>query len=237
MVNGTLELNFTLRAGGVPFSPDGKFYNAKNQPYSLDRFQMYITDITIFMDDSNEVVLKDVELLDFMKEYGKTAHSSGLIRTYTVAQGNYRGIKFGIGVPKVFNHADPAQHNSTHPLSANKGMHWDWTSGYIFTAIEGTVDSAGKSIPFVYHTGTDTLYRTIAFVKPEHHFMVNEGKELQFKLELDINSIFATPTDTIDMLDPAQRFTHVLPYDSPAFRLSEKVANNLVGNALYKLPF
>lgn len=235
--NGTLEINFAVRAGGVPFSPDGKFYNPKNQLYSLDRFQLYICDITIFMDDSVEVVLDEAELLDFMKEYNKTSHNGGLYRTYTISQGNYKGIKFGIGVPKRLNHLDPALYTSIDPLSVGKGMHWDWTSGYIFSAIEGVVDSAGKNVPFVYHTGTDTLYRTIAFSKPEHFFKIEEGKELQFKLELDLNSLFATATDTIDMLDPAQRVTHVLPYGSTAFKVSEKIANNFVNNALYKLPF
>jgi hypothetical protein len=47
-------------------------------------------------------------------------------------------ISFGIGVDAAKNHADPATYSSGHPLGFQMpSMHWGWTAGYRFAAIEG----------------------------------------------------------------------------------------------------
>ena len=48
------------------------------------------------------------------------------------------GVNFHIGVDAGKNHADPASYNMSHPLAPkNPSMHWGWTSGYRFIAMEG----------------------------------------------------------------------------------------------------
>jgi cytochrome c peroxidase len=54
--------------------------------------------------------------------------------------GDYRAIRFTIGLPPAINHADPAHYPAGHPLHPlTSGLHWGWQGGYVFLAIEGHV--------------------------------------------------------------------------------------------------
>lgn len=51
-------------------------------------------------------------------------------------------INYDLGVDSANNHADPAQWPASHPLALQSpSMHWGWSSGYRFLAIEGEVDA------------------------------------------------------------------------------------------------
>jgi len=238
---GTFELHFDLKAGGVPFSPSGTFTNIQDRAFRLDRFQLYVSEIRLVRENGEELALKDAELFDFVNEFtGKTDHGTGYYRRYVVPVGNYKGVKFGFGVPSALNHSNPADYASTHPLSAANSMHWSWNSGYIFSAIEGKIDSSAArtgapTLNFLYHTGLDTLYRTLDYTLPEHAFQVLADNESRFGFEIDLNRIFYRAGDTINMV--TQNITQVTPVGSDAYKLSEKVVNNLSQNALYKIPF
>ena len=73
------------------------------------------------------------------------------------------------------------------------------------------------------------------YTASEHAFEVESNEELQFELEMDLNRLFYTNTDTINMVE--QFLTHTMPVGSEAFQLAEKITDNLVNNAVYKVPF
>lgn len=67
-----------------------------------------------------------------------------------VPKGEYKAIGYSLGLDSAVNHGDPNQYSVDHPLSSvNNALHWNWTAGYIFIAIEGKVSSSNDS--YVYH--------------------------------------------------------------------------------------
>lgn len=47
-------------------------------------------------------------------------------------------ITLAIGVNSAVNHLDPSTYSSSHPLAPKSpSMHWGWTAGYRFVALEG----------------------------------------------------------------------------------------------------
>jgi hypothetical protein len=71
-------------------------------------------------------------------------------------------ISFSIGVHPDKNHLDPSSYASTHPLAPkNPSMHWGWTAGYRFIALEG---KAGASVNTTYeiHALGDQNYKTVS---------------------------------------------------------------------------
>lgn len=87
-------------------------------------------------------------------------------------QGDY--TKFGaitghIGVTENQNHEDPSARTLEDPLNImnTSDMHWGWNPGYIFTMIEGKIDTtstpgAELSTSFLYHIGLDALLQEIS---------------------------------------------------------------------------
>lgn len=239
---GNFELNIRPRISGQALD-DGLFYeNIEGRKYKVDAFKLFVSDITIVKEDGEEVVLSEVELLDMIAEgSGKTQHGEGVARTFPVSIGQYKGMKVGIGVKPELNHMVPGTYESTHPLSEENGMNWSWSAGYRFMVLEGMIDASanmdGAAIdhPFIYHTGTDTLYRELVYLNPEHAFEIKSNEELQFILEMDMNRFFYTETDTIDMV--TDNFSHTTPVGSASYELSEKIVENMVTGAIFKPPF
>jgi hypothetical protein len=78
------------------------------------------------------------------------AHNGMTTFTLTdVPFGTYTSIAFSVGLDSETNHGNPNQYDNNHPLNSNNNsLHWGWTGGYIFTAIEGKDMGANESISF-----------------------------------------------------------------------------------------
>ena len=71
-------------------------------------------------------------------------------------------ISFSVGVHPDKNHLDPSSYPFSHPLAPqNPSMHWGWTAGYRFIALEG---KAGANVNTTYeiHALGDQNYKTVS---------------------------------------------------------------------------
>lgn len=74
--------------------------------------------------------------------------TSALLRD--VPPGDYRALRFTVGIDPETNAADPSRWAAGHPLNPNvNGLHWSWQGGYIFLALEGYF-RAGSAAPHGY---------------------------------------------------------------------------------------
>ena len=102
-----------------------------------------------------------------------------------LAPGRYRALRFAIGVAPEANHADPnrlAPGDPLHPLVND--MHWGWTGGYVFAAIEGLWQfdraSAGRTGGFSYHLAGDINRIAVTLPGP---LQLAAGGTLRLKLD------------------------------------------------------
>jgi cytochrome c peroxidase len=66
-----------------------------------------------------------------------------------VPRGEYRSIRFYVGLAEADNVREVVDYPADHPLNPNlNGLHWSWQTGYIFLAFEGHV---GGEKGFSYH--------------------------------------------------------------------------------------
>lgn len=137
----SVVLNLEHRINQTAFA----FNDARSAPggyeFDITRLQYYISDIQLVHDGGQTTDVEDVWLLvnagnDVDFDLG--SHSVTTIE----------GINFYIGVGPDVNNADPSQWASNHPLAPqNPSMHWGWSSGYRFVAMEG---GAGNNAAFDY---------------------------------------------------------------------------------------
>ena len=238
---GIFEFNITTRVDGENFVPGVVYKTPEDRDYVINKLKLYISDITLIDDQGQETVLSEIELFDLTQAGSlKTFHGDGTFKQFDVPAKNYKGVKFGIGVAKRFNHEDPAGFSPEHPLSVFNEMHWNWAAGYRFLVMEGKVDSSvtadGNELAkdFVYHLGLDTLYREITYMAPDQDFSVPTGDELQYVVEIDLNRLFSNGQNSINIVETPK--SHSVPPGSEEFILAQKLMENLVGNALFKVP-
>jgi hypothetical protein len=69
---------------------------------------------------------------------------------------NVEGLKFSVGIDPENNHADPASWPSGHPLAPQvPSMHWGWSAGYRFIALEGGAGINGAIAHEIHALGDD----------------------------------------------------------------------------------
>lgn len=125
-------------------------------------FRFYVHDIRLITDtgealavtlDETDMQTDNIALLDFRNKLGsgagacqgddnpfvnKSLHGSVVVGEHVIA-----GLRFTLGVPATYNHAD--QTSATGPLKSPglaSGMNWGWNVGYKFTGFDIFTDVA-----------------------------------------------------------------------------------------------
>ncbi|MFN0216728.1 MAG: MbnP family protein [Saprospiraceae bacterium] len=161
-----------------------------NKKMRLSRAEFYISEVEIHHPDSTTMPLVNQYLL--LNAKNPTAEFNLGSWPVDVAH----GVTMHLGVPDTVNHNDPASYPTNHPLAPkNPSMHWGWSAGYRFMAIEGKVDNNGDGVPetiFEFHNLFDELYRSVELVGVKNA----ENGVLHLHFTLDYTQLFKNMTMT-----------------------------------------
>lgn len=120
------------RLAGQPFAFNQASSNNLGNGFNLSRLEYYISSIKVKHDGGMTMNATDVYALV------KAGSTSTDIDLSSLSVNTIEGITFSIGVNAPQNNQDPAQWAAGHPLAPKSpSMHWGWTAGYRFVAMEG----------------------------------------------------------------------------------------------------
>ncbi len=161
--NNQVVFSFDHKAGADPLVLNQTIFSIwNNKKMVITRAEFYISEVEIHHPDSTMMPLTDQYLLVNAKN--PTAEFD--LGAWPVVAAH--GVTLHLGVPASVNHNDPASYPANHPLAPqNPTMHWGWSAGYRFMAIEGKVDNNGDGVPetvFEYHNLFDELYRSLELI-------------------------------------------------------------------------
>lgn len=203
----TVKLFIDHKAGSSTFAPTSTMQNDKGNDFNVTRLEYYISKISIIHDGGTETPATDVYALI-------NAVDAAQATTTEIDLGQYsnitsvEAIKFHVGVNAPENNEDPTQWPSTHPLAPKMpSMHWGWTAGYRFVAMEG---KGGDNLAFGYEfhaLGNDYYYAIQIPTKGQDifgqlHFYINADYTKALK-GIDVSSGVITHgvgTETIQLL-------------------------------------
>ena len=176
-----LELRVNLRVGDAPLEMGKMYKTPGGLDYQVDLLKFYVSNVVLVKADGGLVPISGLSLAEFKGAgamaggHGGSASSSstgssvdmmqgGMMMSATTTQnavvfkgnapvGEYRGVRFDVGVPRELNNQDASLQKM--PLGVESGMFWAWNPGYIFYRFEGKTVIAGKAEPFLLHMGTD----------------------------------------------------------------------------------
>lgn len=147
--NVSLQINHML--GAVPFQFGTAASNNNGVAFTVSRLQYYVSEITLIHDGGTETMVPSTWML--VNAGQSTTQALGSFNLTAL-----EGIKFGIGVEGASNHLDPTTYPVGHPLGLQSpSMHWGWSAGYAFVAMEGNSGN-GFSTIFEIHTFGDANY-------------------------------------------------------------------------------
>ncbi len=146
-----VELQIRHKIGTSDFAFSTATTNNLGNNFNVTRLEYYISKISIKHDGGTVTNISNHYIL-----VNGSANVADLLGSFPIT--TVESITFYIGVDSPVNNADPSLHPAGHPLAPKTpSMHWGWSSGYRFVAMEGM---AGSSLGQAYevHALGNNLY-------------------------------------------------------------------------------
>ena len=150
-----IALNLNVMHDDRPFT--GQLVTQTGQTIDTTLWQLYVSNVALVKSDGTELPVPGLTLLKFGP--GSTYQDVPVL-TGDVPAGEYRGVRFDVGVPRELNHLDAS--TQAAPLGLDVGMFWAWNPGYIFSRYEGKAQVGGQLKDVALHVGADTRRMSIS---------------------------------------------------------------------------
>tara|TARA_B100000795_G_scaffold591_1_gene411 strand:- start:85 stop:1059 length:975 start_codon:yes stop_codon:yes gene_type:complete len=145
-----LKINHLL--GASPFAFNTTVSNNLGNNFDINRMEYYISSISITHDGGAVTSISDTWILA-----NASTPVNELLGNYNIA--TLESISFSIGVETPTNHNDPSLLAASSPLSPKSpSMHWGWSAGYRFVAMEGMAGFTSTNQVFQLHGLGDVNY-------------------------------------------------------------------------------
>lgn len=126
-----MKLTINHLLGSSPFALNSEAENDLGHKFKLSRLEYYISGISITHDGGAVTDISDKYIL-------VNANVTDTINIGNFNITSVESISFSVGVDPGVNNGDPTAWASSHPLAPKApSMHWGWSSGYRFVALEG----------------------------------------------------------------------------------------------------
>ena len=185
-----LTINFTHTVGGVDLTTGAMIYtNAVGEDYSIQTLKYLISDITLYADDGNTLLLDEVHFIDI-------SDASTFRFTYQdVPNNSYTAISFDMGLDTIKNKPDYYINENFHsimwwPLIGQNGMNMG--GGYHYMKLEGDYNNMLQG--YGTHTG-GSMGNDYSFNKS---FVISLNVDdnlgnVSIDINMEINNWYQTP--------------------------------------------
>lgn len=188
---------------------------------TVEGYDVQFTDLKFLAENiaGPSAQLKDAALFDYRETGTAFFTGRGKPEAYTLLNAN-------LGVQASLNHSDPSAfpNESVLNISNSGGMHWGWSSGYIFIKVEAKVDTIPDGIPLfdhlvVFHIGKDVNLQPLSF--SGINWQQTANLNYLFPLKFDLATFLQNGSQTIDL--KTEFSSHTAPGQEV---LSQKVIEN-----------
>lgn len=170
------------------------YFMAGGRKVSLSIAQLYISSIQLVKSDGSTYDMSGVNILKLMQQEEYVVGS--------VPPGNYKSIRFNVGLAPATNTMVPAIADSTlnHPNMwfGNSAQ----PSGYVFLNLQGKIDTSAAANnttaqmqPFVYRIGTNAHLKNVSM--PDENYTVVSSQAHFIHIIIDYSKLFNGITLTL----------------------------------------
>lgn len=180
-----LDVRITPKVSGSDLEPASlRYQTVAGEIFSITRVSYFVSDFALQRNDgtwlefSNSVAWLDCE------------QNRDTIHLPDVPAGEFRTVRFLLGLPPRLNHANIAKIPAGHSLNPDVNrLYWGWQGGYIFMALEGLWRNGnGELDGWAFHLARDTNAAQITIPVP-----LNLTNETTLQLDFDLAAVLNAP--------------------------------------------
>lgn len=165
--NGDAEFFFDNGVNGDEFFLNTAYTNSNNETLKINKLNYIISNIVFIDAAGNEVAYPKEESYFIINE----AAGMQTIHLENVPAGDYKKVRFGLGVDKQRYLQGETAQQSFWDLATANDMTWTWSTGYRFINMEGVFATTpgGEEKVFQVHQGSNSTtdnYREVTLDLP-----------------------------------------------------------------------
>lgn len=203
VTNSKTSITFDARVGSADFVLNKDFVIG-SRTYNFSKLRYWVSNVTLVDAKGAEYLVPNSYYL--MEEVGDLnlsgtiadkltypARKRETIEVEDIPAGEYKSIKFSIGVDAKHNDNLSLADGELTIANGMSNIAWMWHTSYIFTSVGGTVKEGATGGDFTAETGLNANYKTVSldFTTPVN-FAITKG----VVLNLDVTKII----DGIDLI-------------------------------------
>jgi hypothetical protein len=202
---GDAEIFFDNGVAGDALVLGSNYTNSNDETLKIEHLNYIVSNFVLIDENGNEFTYPKEESYFVISEEAEmlTAHLEN------IPAGNYKQIKFGIGVDNQRYLQGETAQQSFWDLAAQHNLTWTWSTGYKFILFEGTFTtplSAGQK-GFMVHQGSNSStdnYREVTLNLPTTA-RVRAGEMPSIHIKTDVNVLLDGTNKILlfDNLNPA----------------------------------
>lgn len=175
-------LKIYKKLGANTFALNQASQNDISQNFKITRMDYYLSGFTIIHDGGMQTVVPASTRI-LVKGNANVNQSLGSFNVTKV-----EGIKFHIGVENPINNGDPAIWAVPNPLAPQSpSMHWGWSAGYRFVALEGKSGTTFVTTFEMHGLGNANYFETTVMAPG-----INSGNDATLNIDADYNLALKT---------------------------------------------
>jgi hypothetical protein len=138
--------------GSSPFSFNTTSTNNLGNSFDVNRMEYYISSISITHDGGSTTTIENTWILA-----NASTPVYELLGNHNIT--SIEKVTFSIGIETPTNHNDPSLNTASSPLAPKSpSMHWGWSAGYRFIAMEGMAGTTTPNQVYELHGLGDVNY-------------------------------------------------------------------------------
>ncbi|MCO6148308.1 MbnP family protein [Flavobacterium sp. NRK1] len=184
---GDAELFFDNGVAGDALVLGTTYTNSNGEALTINRLSYIVSNFVFIKEDGTEFTYPKED------SYFVISQETGMFTVHLedVPAGDYKKVRFGIGVDEEQYLQGETAQQSFWDLAAANNLTWTWSTGYKFINFEGTFTSASSTEekPFQVHQGSNTAtdnYREVTLNLPTTA-RVRENEQPSIHIKTDSN--------------------------------------------------
>lgn len=198
---GRATLSFDAVVGTEDFALN-KDFTISGKTWNFTQFRYWVSNVVLIKTNGEEYVVPDSFYL--IEENNAAGTNSTFIYPANkrenvdiseIPEGDYRSVRFSIGVSEKYNNNLSLQAGELSQLNGMTNVSWMWATSYIFSSLKGKVTATGASQTIAVETGLNTNYKSVSldFSSSVH---IGSSKSPVIVLNADVTKV----TDGLDII-------------------------------------
>lgn len=229
---GKLTLTLDAVVGSQDFALN-KDFTVNNQTLNFTQLRYWVSNVVLIKSSGEEYavpssyyLMEENNAAETNSDFIYPANKRESVTLSEIPAGDYKSIRFSIGVDETYNNNLSLQSGELSQLNGMTNVSWMWATSYIFSSLKAKLKTTESETTIKVETGLNANYKTLTLALPSVlHIGSKAAQTLTVNVDVTkiIDGVDLTTTPTVGASQPTEMSRVAENYATKVFTV--KTAN------------